>query len=135
VARRLTEEGTPVSGSPARYCYIWAKFVFLEECRKPKPTGVGVEFAGDNALRPGAPLEIDRDQPLHRLERCLETLSPGDRELILDYYRGDQRAKIENRRRLASLLGVTMNALSIRACRIRDALENCVKRHGAEKST
>jgi hypothetical protein len=36
--------------------------------------------------------------------------------------------KIENRRSLAQTLGITVNALSIRACRIRDKLESCVKK-------
>jgi hypothetical protein len=35
--------------------------------------------------------------------------------------------KIALRRKLAARLGVTMNALSIRACRIRDRLEACVR--------
>ena len=35
--------------------------------------------------------------------------------------------KIGNRRALADSLGITINALSIRACRIRDKLEACVK--------
>jgi hypothetical protein len=60
------------------------------------------------------------------LERCLGTLRPEDHELILDYYRGEQRAKIERRSKLAASIGVTMNALSIRVCRIRGKLETCV---------
>jgi hypothetical protein len=71
--------------------------------------------------------EPDRAQGLlERLERCLERLFLADRELILEYYRGEQREKIENRRKLAERLVLTMNALSIRACRIREQLETCV---------
>jgi DNA-directed RNA polymerase specialized sigma24 family protein len=61
------------------------------------------------------------------LERCIENLDPDDRELILSYYLGEERAKIENRRAIAVKLGVTMNALSIRACRLRDKLEACLR--------
>jgi len=46
--------------------------------------------------------------------------------LILRYYQGEQRAKIENRRALAERLGLTINALRIRASRIRSRLEACV---------
>ena len=35
VARRLQEEGVIESPTPARYCYIVARFVFLEYSRKP----------------------------------------------------------------------------------------------------
>ena len=41
-------------------------------------------------------------------------------------YREARREGIERRRSLATRLGITMNALSIRACRIRDALVACV---------
>ena len=63
---------------------------------------------------------------LDSLERCLQQLETRDRELILEYYRGEQRSKIEGRRRLAGRLGLTVNALSIRTCRLRDKLEACV---------
>src|SRR5215467_6390514 len=33
VARRLTEEGAIESDTPAHYCYIVARFVFLEQLR------------------------------------------------------------------------------------------------------
>ena len=61
------------------------------------------------------------------LDRCLQTLQTGQRELITEYYRGERAAKIEHRAALAERLGVTSNALSIRACRIRTLLERCVK--------
>jgi hypothetical protein len=56
----------------------------------------------------------------------------SDRELIREYYRGDQRERIANRRALSAKLGLTQNALSIRACRIRSALEACVRRRLSE---
>jgi len=69
---------------------------------------------------------------LGHLEQCLERLPAADRELIFEYYRGEQRAKIDNRQRLAARLGVSTNALSIRACRIRQRLENCVRNRGSD---
>jgi hypothetical protein len=61
------------------------------------------------------------------LDRCSEKLLSRDREIILRYYIGSERAKIENRRALAQELGISVNALAIRACRIRDKLEACVR--------
>ena len=61
------------------------------------------------------------------LERCADKLEPPNREIIFRYYTGKERAKIESRRALAEELGITVNALAIRACRIRDKLEACVK--------
>jgi len=123
VARRLEEEGG-IADSPARYCYIVARFVFLEELRRVVPGP-----ADDIAWRLSAPPERDdtSEKPLECLDGCLRKLTANDRELILEYYCGEGGAKIEHRRVLAARLGVTPNALSIRTCRIRDRLEECVK--------
>jgi len=43
--------------------------------------------------------------------------------LVVEYYRDAGREKIERRRNIAGRLGITMNALGIRACRIRRSLE------------
>jgi len=129
VARRLEEEGAITEAVPAQYCYIVAKFVFLEHVRRARHQLVTVEpdvIASKDGVDRSL-TEPDRAQGLlERLERCLERLFLADRELILEYYRGEQREKIENRRKLAERLVLTMNALSIRACRIREQLETCV---------
>jgi hypothetical protein len=65
--------------------------------------------------------------PGNCLEECLAKLATPDRDLILGYYCGEQRTKIENRRGLAATLRLSVNALSIRACRIRNKLELCVR--------
>ena len=49
------------------------------------------------------------------------------RTLLLRYYEGERQAKISNRQRLASLLGVSDNALRSRVQRLRDRLEQCVQ--------
>lgn len=126
IARRLEEEGEIETETPAKYCYIVARFVFLESTRAQ---------SREESLRPKIPhenTEEDRDERETRermldcLDECAAKLEAANRELILRYYLGEERAKIENRRGLAKSLGLTMNALSIRACRIRDKLETCV---------
>jgi DNA-directed RNA polymerase specialized sigma24 family protein len=138
VARRLEEEGVLTAEPAARYCYVTARFVFLEHIRRTESNQGSVEaLAGSADLRsslaaPADPDDENRRKLLNCLERCLEKLQPRDHDLILEYYRGEQRAKIENRRELAARLGLTINAVSIRACRIRDALELCVRTCHAE---
>ncbi len=134
VARRLAEEGEIQHVVPAQYCYTVARFVFLEYQRRP----------AESQVRPESFVFIDRDLPvaqtpserheaesqakrLECLETCMRQLPSHHRELILDYYRGERGSKIELRRGLAEQLGLTANALSIRACRIRERLERCVK--------
>jgi DNA-directed RNA polymerase specialized sigma24 family protein len=61
------------------------------------------------------------------LERCMEKLAPGNRELMLEYYQRERQAKIDHRKQLAARLGIAVNALRIRAHRIRQSLQSCVE--------
>lgn len=131
VARRLEEEGTIADTPPARYCYIVARFIFLESVRRARHEPASLKVMSGEPRSPsagsGEPDVAISQRLLDSLERCLQQLDASDRELILEYYRGEQRVKIERRRNLAARLGLTMNAVSIRACRLRDKLEACVK--------
>jgi len=139
VARRLEEEGMIDSETPAKYCYIVARFVFMEYLRGMDKASVPL----DDVLRQpqgsqlAAPEEGDKEtevkeKMLNCLEHCTGKLEPTNREIIISYYFGTERVKIENRRALAERLGISVNALSIRACRIRDKLEVCVGKCVAE---
>jgi DNA-directed RNA polymerase specialized sigma24 family protein len=61
------------------------------------------------------------------LEKCMQNLTPGNRVLVLQYYQEEKRAKIDQRKKLADRLGIALNALRIRACRIRSSLQQCVQ--------
>jgi DNA-directed RNA polymerase specialized sigma24 family protein len=129
VARRLEEEGS-IPDAPARYCYIVARYVFLESLRAHRRR---FEKPMDDGRRDiPAPLP-DRERGMREvrlacLDRCLARLDADERDLILQYYQGEQREKIEQRRQLAARLQLTSNALAIRASRLRTHLESCVKR-------
>lgn len=131
VARRLEEEGAIESETPAKFCYITAKFVFLESLRAAKKEGVPLEDvlatreSGEFSEKVREEKEF-REKQLDCLEECTGKLDTVARGMIVRYYYGKERAKIENRRALAADLGISMNALTIRACRIRDKLETCV---------
>jgi RNA polymerase sigma factor (sigma-70 family) len=131
VMRRFQEEESVGNTLPARYCYIVAKFVFLEHLRRPQRADTDLELLdrlptdGNSAGWTDEPNRYEH--LLDCLDCCLQKLDLRDRELILEYYISKQRAKIESRRNIAAKLGLTMNAVSIRACRIRDKLEDCMK--------
>ena len=65
----------------------------------------------------------DRELVYQRLERCMQRLSPPDRELILQYYQDNKQARIDSRKLLAERLGICQTALRLRAYRIRRALQ------------
>ena len=134
VARRLEEQGAITDTPPARYCYITAKFVFLENLRSGQRSEISFSELPPGAVESvlGAPAPetsalVTKERQFACLEDCVAKLAPADRDLILEYYHGEQPAKIKRRRGLAQSLNVTLNALSIRACRIRNKLELCVR--------
>lgn len=86
----------------------------------PEPRTMPPELASDQELR------------LECLRRCLDQLTPENRNLILNYYQGDKGQKIEARKRLGELFGLAVGTLRMRALRIRERLQmctqNCVQR-------
>jgi DNA-directed RNA polymerase specialized sigma24 family protein len=129
IACTLAESGSITVTPPARYCYVVARFVLLEDLRR-RPLYVSVD--GRTAKPGSTPAfvagehESIREQRLECLDRCLDKLKPEQRDLAIEYYRDARRERIDRRRELATRLGITMNALGIRASRIRGALEACV---------
>ena len=132
VARRLEEENGIISDSPTHYCYIVARYIFMEYLRGIEKKEVPLDRilrqpAADNLTASKSEDErVHREKLLSCLDHCTEKLVPLNRDLIISYYYGERGVKIENRRALAAQLGITVNALGIRACRIRDKLEDCV---------
>jgi DNA-directed RNA polymerase specialized sigma24 family protein len=128
-ARRLEEENAIETEAPAKYCYIIARFVFLEHVRAR-----GKDQALRDELR-REPRHEEDDQTSREIKKrmldclnlCADKLIAAEKNLIFRYYFGEERTKIQNRRALAEASGITLNALSIRACRIRDKLELCVR--------
>jgi DNA-directed RNA polymerase specialized sigma24 family protein len=135
VAKKLEENGEITDVVPLQYCYIVAKYVFLETLRAEKRAPFYRPLTGSNPNnldgQSATLLEADsasekKEKTAGCLDDCLKGLATADRELIVEYYRGKQRAKIERRAALATRLGLSANALSIRACRVRQKLETCI---------
>jgi len=128
VNRRLDEVGTIDAETPAKFCYITAKFVFLEYLRSGRRKESAVEPADLENFEARVEENDEEKENLSRcLDRCLTTLTIEERDLIFEYYFGERREKIDHRREVAAKLGITPNALAIRACRIRERLERCIR--------
>jgi RNA polymerase sigma factor (sigma-70 family) len=134
VARTLAQSGVIETKPPARYCYVVARFVMLEDIRSERKQAPLDEARAPDASRSRSLSLVAsdeglalREQRLDCLDRCLDQLRLDQREIIVEYYRDDGRQKIERRRELAARLGISMNALGIRVLRIRDTLSTCVE--------
>lgn len=104
------------------YCLGVARLVFLESLRRPEHRQIDINQAADIA----APSKSSTSEQERCFERCLNALAPESRLLILEYYKDEERQKINNRQNLADRLGLSLNALRSRTQRIRERLEKCV---------
>jgi DNA-directed RNA polymerase specialized sigma24 family protein len=116
VADKLSEIRDNYQGNPSLYFYGVAKKIVYEDRRRVPPQIPAPTWTSD-----------DIDPEYECLERCLQELTSENRELVLQYYQDEKKIKIDNRRRLADKLGIALNALRIRAYRIRNSLESCVR--------
>jgi DNA-directed RNA polymerase specialized sigma24 family protein len=117
VARKVQEIADNYVGDPALYFYGVANKVYLEYIRR--------KSVATHAPPPEGP--EGPDWRYEYLEQCMQKLSDENRKLILAYYEHERRAKIDRRKELADRMGITANALWIRAHRIKKDLQNCVK--------
>jgi DNA-directed RNA polymerase specialized sigma24 family protein len=122
LARKL-DEGVVVEDL-ARFARGIARLVLLEHWRRPDARGLSLDDVAAN--QPIAPVEPDDDARAKCLDHCLAELAPDSRDLILEYYLGEGRTRIDRRKRMARALGVSESALRNRAQRVRDQLEGCV---------
>lgn len=129
VARRLSEGKEIYVENPASYFYGVARNV-LKELWESVPAASGrLELLQDPGRDDERQSEREqRERRLECLEQCLQRLTTQDRELIGAYYQGETSVKIQNRKSLAERLGLQLNALRLRALRIREKLEDCVER-------
>jgi DNA-directed RNA polymerase specialized sigma24 family protein len=127
VVRKLSDLTTEFTGDPARYFYGVAKKIYLEYQREilaeHRRTACSLSTGAGNS---------DLENRLKQLDEALNTIPKSDRELILKYYTGTGRTKINHRRALAEQFGVGSNALRLRVFRIKREIKNYMLRSSAD---
>lgn len=124
VARKI-DEGEELRDVPT-YCHGVARMVLLEHRKTFLNRRAEVEEINSFAS-PSETTETDERQD--HLELCMSELPVESRQLVLRYYQDERRQKIDVRAAIADQLGIPLNALRSRVQRIRDRLEQCLKRH------
>lgn len=118
--RKLAEGKLPRDAKPVLIGHGFAKNIYrewLHEERKMLP------------LIPDVPWipPVNREEASQCLDSCMKKLPDDQQYLIWRYYEEPSGAKkIENRRALAQELKLEMNALRLRAMRIRQYLYTCI---------
>ena len=107
------------TGDPIFYFYGVAQKVYREWERKLRRKS--------ELPTPKDVMELEeREREAQCLDDCSEQAPVESVGLVLRYYEGEKRVKIMNRQNLAKELGITLDALRIRAHRIRRDLRKCV---------
>jgi RNA polymerase sigma factor (sigma-70 family) len=129
VMRRVPEIATDYSGDPALYFYGVARMM-LKERRRQKTISSesqSLELRGVTTRS----LQSD-DEEINRkfecLDECIAKLPADSRELILDYYQEEKRAKIDFRRQIAQRMGTDVENLRVRVFRIRASIYKCMEK-------
>lgn len=134
VARRLAEGAEIRAAEPLPYFYGVARNVLREDQKSrahqllPLADLRPEEHPSENPQQTSDHEQTrwERERRLECLTSCLRELPDTARRLLLEYHRGEKRARIEHRQELAARLGITANALKIRVHRLRAALERRV---------
>lgn len=135
VARRLEEGSAMQAGNPYLYFHGVAVNVLREHWKREQRHPVRPLDELPLGSTPAVdPLEEQnrRDEAAAAevrggcLDGCVNGLPAAKLNIVTQYHQGQGGARIAARQRLAEELGIPLNALRIRAFRIREELEVCV---------
>jgi len=126
VARQIGRLKETYEGNPNLFFYGVANNLIREYQKKIK-THVpieDVELPDESGQESDAELLLAREECLRK---CLLALSLEKREQVLAYYAKEKHAKIDHRAEMARKLGISVENLRVRMCRIRVALEDRIE--------
>jgi hypothetical protein len=108
--------------------------VYLEVAKEQEKVNIALRQIPQNCATPEPEAE---DVRVDCVRACLQSLPVESSRLLMDYYRGHSRTKIDSRRRMAEDSGISPHALRMRLHRIRLKVEecamDCIRRRGAEQ--
>jgi DNA-directed RNA polymerase specialized sigma24 family protein len=124
VARKI-DNGERIHNLPGYFLTV-GRLIFMEWLRERERTSARLDEIPERAA--DQPIEDEhREARLRCLDHCLSELPVESRCLVLTYHSDEGRAKIDRRRQMAEGFGIPLNALRIRAHRIRIVLEKCLE--------
>jgi DNA-directed RNA polymerase specialized sigma24 family protein len=113
------------------YCYGIAKLVWMEAVRRREKEPLPLDDYSPSGVSGGEEIEgeqrrNEQERRLECFEECLRKLPEETRAFIIEYYREEKGLKIGQRKQLATRLNTTLNALRLRASRLRRELGACI---------
>lgn len=136
VAQKICEGTSIWADDPYSYFHGVALNVLREYWRRAERTAKTLEEVAqlqDLSVDPEALLlremeQRNKERLFECLNRCLQKLPPKTLYLITMYHQGEEAMDKARRKELAQSLGIPLNALRIRAYRIRVEIEECIEK-------
>jgi DNA-directed RNA polymerase specialized sigma24 family protein len=121
LAKKITE-GEDIRDL-SRYCYGLARWVWIEYLNRPGAKNEPL----DETVTPGftPPDSLIREEREACFQHCLQKLAAGEQELIFEYCEHQNQPYHNTRREMAKRRQLTLVALRLRVCRIKDKLKVC----------
>jgi RNA polymerase sigma factor (sigma-70 family) len=126
VARAIGRPDFEYTGDPAPYFYAVARNIHFEWLRRERRLPTDPIEGLESALRGDLESHLHKEHLSDCLGKCLEKLPPDKRALLLQYYRLEKKGKIQDRKRLATLAGLGLNAFRIQLFRLRQSVRTCI---------
>jgi DNA-directed RNA polymerase specialized sigma24 family protein len=135
VAQKIGDGASIWADDPYSYFHGVALNVLREYWRSAEQTAKTLEEVAQNQGLSVDPEDLllremeqrKKERLFECLNRCLQKLPPESVHLITQYHQGEEVLDKARRKELAQFLGIPINALRIRAYRIRVAIEECVR--------
>jgi RNA polymerase sigma factor (sigma-70 family) len=135
VAQKICEGTRLWVDDPYSYFHGVALNVLREYWRSPERLAETLEEMAPSQALSATPEElllsemehVEKERLLECLNQCLQKLPPENLQLITKYHQGEDAPDKVRRKELARALGIPLNALRIRAYRIRVEIEECVE--------
>jgi len=134
VARRIAEGADIQTDSPYTLFYGVAMNLLKEHWRRVERESEALGCLAQSQQSPDDPEVVraeeedskKREERVKCLRHCLGQLASQNLLLIKKYYAEGDMLDKEQRKHMAAALGISVNALRVRAYRIRDEVEHCV---------
>lgn len=117
--------------NPTGYLYGVAKIVFLEYLAEQKQQQDCLDYlthTGEPTSEQAGADGADEDDLRVCFYGCMDELQTSDQTFIKRYYEELRRKKIDTRKSMAQELGISSNAVTLRAFHIRERLRRCTNK-------
>jgi DNA-directed RNA polymerase specialized sigma24 family protein len=120
----FASETTSLKNPQAAYCYRFAHYVHLEYLKKL--ASEGGELDENHYAAVSADETKRKELRADCLDRCLKTLPPQKRRLLMLYFEKEKQAKVEHHQWLAGHFGYSINALRLQIHRLTHKMHDCI---------